>query len=290
MADPPDPMTPLMPTNMEEIIQTKNVQKIPANVYGTIYLCPLPVSLFKSLAKADGKDMTINDVLAASIGDMVRRYLQTVGYKGKGPIRYTTPLAVPVKNPSKYLDDSEGMCQAYCPISHQLPLLGDADAKTRSFREFLHQTHECFQLVKTSFVASLFFALISLMGKFVNPANMADEFQNGIGKSTFLWSNVPGPALPVYISGRKVTELQCLVSNPFSMMQTCSYNGTVYSSIQVDVRTATRSETLAEAYVETLKAAISELLMGPEKENALWTLKEALSKHKPGPYLSRESY
>jgi len=154
------------------------------------------------------------------------------------------------------------------------------------FTIYLIKLHHSFQVIKSSFVTSLMSTLTNLMGKFTKPSDMGDELRNRIGKTTFVWSNVPGPAIPVFICGNKVTELQCLVSNPFTMMQSCSYNGMVYTSIQVDTRTATQCEKLSEAYIQTMEAAIAELLVGEEQESASKTLKEAASKHRPGPYLS----
>lgn len=73
------------------------------------------------------------------------------------------------------------------------------------------------------------------------------------------------------------------------MMTTVSYNGNVYTTIQVDVRTTKESHKLHDAYVESIQAAIEELVVpeGPEKEYARSTLEDAATNHKPGLFLSR---
>lgn len=283
---PLNPITPLMPTDMGETIKSKTFQRIPANCYGTIYLCPLPVSLFKSLARADGKLMTVNDVLAAAIGETVRRYVKEVGYHGEGPIQFLTPIAVP-KELSDFLDEWEGLNNQYVVLGHSLPLLGAKEASTSSFREMLHSMHSSFQEIKTSGITALMFMLLSIIGRFfAKPSGMREQMQDGIGKVSYVWSNMIGPSMPMYIQDKKVSELHCLVSHPFCMMTTTSYNGMVYTNIQVDTRTSLESAKLAEAYRVTIQVAIAELLAGPEQENALRTLNEAALRHQPGPFLS----
>jgi len=104
-----------------------------------LYLYPL----FKSLARAGNKVMTINDVLVTAICDVVLRYFETVGYKGEGPIHFITPLAVPIKYPAKYLDETEGLNSQFCLIGHRLPLVAKTE-KNRSFRDLLDQMHHSF--------------------------------------------------------------------------------------------------------------------------------------------------
>ena len=131
--------------------------------------------------------------------------------------------------------------------------------------------------------------IFCLLSMFTKPDDMVDDMKKGIGNAgTFVWSNVPGPRAPIFINGHRVSEIQCVISNPVTMMQTCSYNGMVYTNIQVDTRTAVKSELLSQAHVESLKAAIRELLLpGSEQDNALRTLEETASSHNPGPFLSR---
>ena len=218
------------------------------------------------------------------VGDTVRRYFQLVGRNNEEPIHFGVPVAVPLKPRDHFLDASNGLNSVYTPTGHKLPL-----TQALSFSDLLDTMHESFQFVKKSYITSLTLLIFRLLSMFTKPDDMVDDMKKGVGNAgTFVWSNVPGPRAPIFIKGHRVSEIQCVVSNPFTMMQTCSYNGMVYTNIQVDTRTAVKSELLSQAHVESLKAAIQELLLpGSEQENALRTLEEAASSHNPGPFLSR---
>ncbi len=61
----------------------------------------------------------------------------------------------------------------------------------------------------------------------------------------------------------------------------------VCTNIQVDTRTTIESQLLAMANIETMKAAIHELLEpGIEQMQALKVLEEAASNHDAGPFIS----
>lgn len=276
-----DPITPLMPISDH----SKEMKKIPVHHYGTVYLCPLPVGLFKRLARAKGIHITVSDVLVSCVGDTVRRYLDLVGFETDSEaadIHFGVPLAVPVKPPTHYLDDSKGLNSLFIPTGYELPL-----TKSLSFSDLLNSMHDAFEYVKRSYITSLMTLMFRLMSFFIKPDDMVEGMKDGMGKATYVWSNVPGPTIPIYITGHKVSEIQCVVSNPFCMMQTCSYNGRVYTNIQVDTRSCIQSEILSKAYVECIRAAIKELLLpGAEQRDALRTLEEASMKHYPGPFLS----
>mmetsp|Transcript_19147 Transcript_19147/g.40340 ORF Transcript_19147/g.40340 Transcript_19147/m.40340 type:complete len:582 (-) Transcript_19147:522-2267(-) len=283
ISKPTEPMSPLMPEGMEEFIKTKQVEKIPQEKYGAVYLPPVPVSLLKSLSKGKDANITVSDVLVTLVGDTVRRYFHLVGYTRENPIHFGVPVAIPVKPINHYLDDSDGLNSVYTPTGHMLPL-----TKSLSFSDLLDTMHESFQLVKNSYITSFMLCIFRLLSLFTKPDDMVKDMKKGAGNATFVWSNVPGPRAPVFIKGHCVSEIQCVVSNPFTMMQTCSYNGMVYTNIQVDTRTAIKSELLSQAHTESMKAAIQELLLTEsEQGNALRTLEEAVSGHNPGPFLSR---
>ena len=217
------------------------------------------------------------------MGDTVRRYFQLVGYTSEEPIHFGVPVAIPVKPFSHYLDDSDGLNSVYTPTGHKLPL-----SQSLSFSDLLDEMHGSFQIIKESYITSFMLFIFRLLSMFTKPDDMVDDMKKGLGNATFVWSNVPGPRAPVFIKGHRVSEIQCVVSNPFSMMQTCSYDGMVYTNIQVDMRTAMKSELLSQAHLESVKAAIQELLLpGSEQDNALKTLAEAASGHNPGPFFSR---
>ena len=206
-----------------------------------------------------------------------------MGYTNEEPIHFGVPTAIPVKPLSHYLDESHGLNSVYIATGHRLPL-----SRSLSFSDLLKTMHDSFQLVKKSYFTSLMLFIFRLLSLFTKPDDMADVMKESQGKATFVWSNVPGPKAPIFIKGCHVSEIQCVVSNPFTMMQTCSYNGMVYTNIQIDTRTAIRSELLSQAHVDSMKAAIQELLLpGSEQENALLVLEEAVSCHNPGPFLSR---
>lgn len=252
--------------------------------YGTVYLPPLPISLYKSLANGMGSDFTVSDVLATCVGDTVRRYFEMIGHfeQEDDSIVFGCPLAVPTKAPSHYLHESEGLNSLYTPTMHVLPL-----NYCLTFTDILQTMHDGFELVKRSYITSLFTAIFGIVTWFFKPEDMVDGMKDGIGNACFVWSNVPGPTIPIFIRGQRVSELQCVVSNPFCMMQTCSYNGVVFTNIQVDTRTSIEGHLLSQAYVETMKAAIHELLLpGHEQIHALKVLEEAVSGHDPGPFTS----
>jgi hypothetical protein len=276
-----DPITPLMPISDH----SKEMKKIPVHRYGTVYLCPLPVGLFKRLARAKGIHITVSDVLVSCVCDTVRRYLDLVGFETDceaDAIHFGVPLAVPVKPPTHYLDESKGLNSLFIPTGYELPL-----AKSLCFSDLLNLMHDAFEYVKRSYITSLMTFMFRLMSFFIKPDHMVDGMKDGMGKATYVWSNVPGPTIPIYISGHKVSEIQCVVSNPFCMMQTCSYNGRVFTNIQVDTRSSIQSDLLFKAYAQCIKAAIEELLLpGAEQRDALRTLEEVSTKHYPGPFLS----
>ena len=127
-----DPITPLMSISDH----SKEMKKIPVHHYGTVYLCPLPVGLFKRLASAKGFHITVSDVLVSCVGDTVRRYLDLVGFETDSEaaaIHFGVPLAVPVKPPTHYLDESKGLNSLFVPTGYELPL-----TKSLSFSDLLN--------------------------------------------------------------------------------------------------------------------------------------------------------
>lgn len=100
-----------------------------------------------------------------------------------------TPLPA-IKDPYTYLNEQLGLTNQYCPIGHTLPLLGKA-AKPTPFQSLLQLFYAKTQRIKASGVVSFFFSIIQVMGLLAKPSHMAKESKNGVGKATFVWSNVP---------------------------------------------------------------------------------------------------
>lgn len=116
------------------------------------------------------------------------------------------------------------------------------------------------------------------------PETVFQEMKGSFSRYSFVYSNVPGPTDAVYIAGRQVKEIQALVSNPLCMIQTISYNGTVFTNAQVDLRSTVEADKLSSAFVATVEDAVREILQGDERMAALSEVRSSARAHNPGPF------
>lgn len=272
-----DVANPLQPIDLAQSIEEEKVIPIPKESFGTIYFIPVEIKLCRLLANALG--VTINDVVLATVYSTICQYFADIGFVPDGDtMQHALPVGVP-KPPSMYLDAYEGLNVQMTPTLQTFSL------KQVSFRERVQTTHESMIRLKESNVGVLMKLIVDNVASRMGMDAIAEDMGKSLGKATFCWSNVPGPSFPVFLAGHKITEIQTLVSNPFCMMQAVSYNGVIYTSIQVDLRNAKEADKLAHAFVKTFKSAIEEVLPSDEeKEAALKTIDEAVASHNPGPF------
>lgn len=288
--------SPFFPKYLVDALSAKDPDKaiaqckpgIPPEYFGTVYFCPVPLALMKKLgltitsldSSSTRSGATINDMIVACVTYAVKLYLEESGTDTSSVefMRFGFPVAVP-KPPSYYLDPAEGMSLSFVPSFMKLPI------QKQKFKDHLLFAHEQLVRLKKSGSPLLMKGIMGMMGTFLEPASMKDEFSKGLGKASFVLSNVPGPSIPIRIADRRVSEMQVLVSNPFTMMQATSYAGDITLSVQLDTRTATDAVALADAFHRTIGIAAEELLNDDKDPMVLSYLKRAKS-FKSGPFLA----
>ncbi|MEP6938613.1 MAG: wax ester/triacylglycerol synthase family O-acyltransferase [Rudaea sp.] len=177
--------------------------------------------------KAVGKVLrcTVNDVLLACAAGALRGYLLDIGERVDGvTIRATVPVNLRPLEHAKKLGNHFGLVFLELPIGESNPL------------RRLERVAASMRDLKRSKQAVLTFGLLAAVG--MAPAavqRMALEMFSR--KATTVATNVPGPQMPLYLTGRKVEELMFWVPQNGSIgmgLSILSYDGRVHFGIIVD--------------------------------------------------------
>ncbi|MCA9980560.1 MAG: wax ester/triacylglycerol synthase family O-acyltransferase, partial [Anaerolineales bacterium] len=176
---PPDPKTPLK----GKLGVTKRAA----------WSEPMPLGDVKKIGQYMGGK--INDVLLSAMAGALRRYLIDQGVDTQGMnFRATVPVNLRPADQVGQLGNDFGLVFLSLPI-------GIADPFER-----LNELRRRMDAIKDSPEAVIALGVLSMLG--MTPTQIADQVVNIFGmKSTLVATNVPGPRIPLYFAGEKITKI-----------------------------------------------------------------------------------
>ena len=224
---------------------------IPPECSGTVYFPTLSVSLFKKLAKGVGDGTTVNDVLLFCLSDTFRRYFSQVGVPSdfNNRVRLLLPIGNP-RPPSSYGDEFEGLCNNMTPVPVPLDVSNKIETNPT---EVLNAIKAYMEKVRRSHVTLLLSVLNQIFAPLLTLDQVSAASRDVFERQSCVYSNVPGPTIPIWIAGHRLLKLQTILPHPVSIFQALSYNGSIYFNITLDVRAAARPWLLRDAFVESIQ-------------------------------------
>lgn len=203
---------------------------------------PLPLEEVKAVGKI--LRCTVNDVLLACAAGALRGYLLDRGEKVDGvTIRATVPVNLRPLEHAKKLGNHFGLVFLDLPIGEGNPL------------RRLERVAASMRDLKRSKQAALTFGLLAAVGMAPQALQrMALEMFSR--KATTVATNVPGPQMPLYLTGRKVDELMFWVPQNGSIgmgLSILSYNGRVHFGLIADGRRVPDPEPIVQRFAAELE-------------------------------------
>ena len=206
----------------------------------------------KAIAYATGT--TVNDVLISNLAGALREYMLNIGENPDGlTINATVPVNLRPLEHAKNLGNHFGLVFLKLPIFESNPL------KRLTF------VHQEMNELKKSKQAIVSFGLLSAIG--MAPAavqNMLlDQFSQ---KATTVLTNVPGPQVPLYITGAEVQKIMFWVPQNGSIgmgISILSYNGMVEFGLIVDKNLVSDPENVIKEFPKQFDHLLDCMMMHP---------------------------
>lgn len=186
---------------------------------------PLPLDEVKAISRAF--DATVNDVLMASMAGALRSYMLERGESLDGvSIRATVPVNLRPLEHAKKLGNHFGLVFLDLPVGEHHPV-------TRLLRVV-----DSMKRLKQSRQAVVVYGLLAALGM-APPMVQNLAFEVFSRKATTVATNVPGPQMPLYLAGAKVSEQMFWVPQTGSIglgVSILSYNGKVHFGLIADAK------------------------------------------------------
>ncbi len=177
----------------------------------------------KAIGRAYG--CTINDVLIASAAGALRGYLLERGEPIDGvTLRATVPVNLRPREHSRKLGNQFGLVFLDLPVGEDNPVCR------------LERIAAGMEALKTSRQAVMTYGLLAALGAVPNDLLQfaLDLFS---AKASMVATNVPGPQVPLYMGGQRLTEMMAWVPQTGSVgigLSILSYNGGVHFGLVAD--------------------------------------------------------
>ena len=186
---------------------------------------PLALDEVKSVSRA--LHCTVNDILLASASGALRSYLIERGERIDGvTIRATVPVNLRPLEHAKQLGNHFGLVFLDLPV-------GEANPMRR-----LERVADCMRVLRKSRQAVATFGALAAVGM-APEAVQAFALEMFSRKASAVATNVPGPQMPLYFGGSKITDLMFWVPQTGSIglgISILSYNGQVHFGLIADAR------------------------------------------------------
>lgn len=186
---------------------------------------PLSLDEVKSVSKA--LHCTVNDILLASASGALRSYLIERGERIDGiTIRATVPVNLRPLEHAKQLGNHFGLVFLDLPV-------GEANPMRR-----LERVADCMRVLRKSRQAVATFGALAAVGM-APEAVQAFALEMFSRKASAVATNVPGPQMPLYFGGSKISDLMFWVPQTGSIglgISILSYNGQVHFGLIADAR------------------------------------------------------
>jgi len=211
---------------------------------------PLPLEEVKAIARAF--DATVNDVLMASMAGALRSYLIERGEHVDGvTIRATVPVNLRPLEHAKKLGNHFGLVFLDLPVGEPHPVLR------------LMRVVECMKQLKQSRQAVVVYGLLAALGM-APPMLQNFAFELFSRKATTVATNVPGPQMPLYMAGSKITEQMFWVPQTGSIglgVSILSYNGNVHFGLIADAKLMPDPDAVIQRFIPEFEKLLYIALM-----------------------------
>lgn len=206
---------------------------------------PMGLDEVKAVGKALG--CTVNDVLLASAAGALRAYLVDAGEDVDGlTIRATVPVNLRPLEHAKKLGNHFGLVFLDLPIGEPNPLMR------------LELVAENMRQIKSSRQAIMTFGVLAALG--MTPTAVQrfalDLFSR---KATAVATNVPGPQMPLYLAGARISDLMFWVPQTGCIgmgISILSYNNQIHFGLITDAKSVPRPQ----AVINRFRAEFEKLL------------------------------
>ncbi len=179
----------------------------------------------KSVSRALG--CTVNDLLLASASGALRSYMLERGEHLEGiTLRATVPVNLRPLEHAKQLGNHFGLVFLELPV-------GEANPMRR-----LERVAACMKVLRKSRQAVATFGALAAVGM-APPPVQAFALEMFSRKASAVATNVPGPQMPLYLGGRKITDMMFWVPQTGSIglgISILSYNGAVHFGLIADAK------------------------------------------------------
>ena len=186
---------------------------------------PLPLEEVKSVSRA--LRCTVNDIRLASATGALRSYMLERGEQLEGiTIRATVPVNLRPLEHAKQLGNHFGLVFLELPVGESNPM------------RRLERIAACMRVLRKSRQAVATFGALAAVGM-APPAVQAFALEMFSRKASAVATNVPGPQMPLYFGGSKITDLMFWVPQTGSIglgISILSYNGAVHFGLIADAK------------------------------------------------------
>lgn len=235
---------------------------------------PLPLEEVKTIARAF--DATVNDVLMASMAGALRSYMLERGEHIDGvTIRATVPVNLRPLEHAKKLGNHFGLVFLDLPIGEPHPVIR------------LIRVVESMKQLKQSRQAVVVYGLLAALGM-APPLLQNLAFEIFSRKATTVATNVPGPQMPLYMAGSKISEQMFWVPQTGSIglgVSILSYNGNVHFGLIADAKLMPDPDAVIQRFIPEFEKLLYIALMDEWGEPAAMQ-KPPAAKRRKAPILS----
>lgn len=186
---------------------------------------PIPLDEVKSVSQA--LRCTVNDILLASASGALRSYMLERGEQLEGiTIRATVPVNLRPLEHAKQLGNHFGLVFLDLPVGEPNPM------------RRLERVAASMKVLRKSRQAVATFGALAAVGM-APPAVQAFALEMFSRKASAVATNVPGPQMPLYLGGSKITDMMFWVPQTGSIglgISILSYNGRVHFGLIADAK------------------------------------------------------
>lgn len=226
---------------------------------------PLSLAEVKSVSQA--LHCTVNDILLASASGALRSYLLERGEQLDGiTIRATVPVNLRPLEHAKQLGNHFGLVFLDLPVGEPNPM------------RRLARVAECMKVLRKSRQAVATFGALAAVGM-APPPVQALALEMFSRKASAVATNVPGPQVPLYFGGSKISDLMFWVPQTGSIglgISILSYNGAVHFGLIADAKLMPDPDSVIRRFQPEFEKLLYLALMarwegefGPEDAEAL---------------------
>jgi len=213
-----------------------------------VYVPPFSLAYVKACKGA--ARVSLNDVVLSAASGAVRRYCERRGDPAVSSGRRLRMRAlIPIANPNAGGGSPEDqMANNFAFVSARLAL-SQTDPLER-----MRRTSAEMSRIKHSTKAPVSLWQTNRMAHCISKRARQKVARDLFSNHSLIFSNVPGPDIPVYIAGEQLEQVQAIFPNYLSQVILMSYNGRVHMNFVVDKTHIEDADSLADCYIAELRA------------------------------------